>query len=110
MPKSPAKPPHLHTRSLVRALAIVLICVSAALFLSIDSVYEVLHRALAEAEPMIAAHPVLGAVVFVLLSAVSAMLAFFSSALLVPAAVFAWGNTLAVGLLWLGWLLGGMFT
>lgn len=110
MPKSPAKPPHLHTRSLVRALAIVLICVSAALFLSIDSVYEVLHRALAEAEPLIAAHPVLGAVVFVLLSAVSAMLAFFSSALLVPAAVFAWGNTLAVGLLWLGWLLGGMFT
>jgi hypothetical protein len=46
---------------------------------------------------------VLGAVVFVLLSAVSAMLAFFSSALLVPAAVFAWGNTLAVGLLWLGY-------
>ena len=110
MPTSPAKPPHLHTHSRVRALVIVLICVSAALFLSIDSVYQGLHQVLAEAEPLIAAHPVLGAVVFVLLSAVSAMLAFFSSALLVPAAVFAWGNTLAVGLLWLGWLLGGVFT
>lgn len=110
MPLPPAKPPHLHARGLIRALVIVLICVSAALFLSIDSVYQGLQRVLAEAEPLIAEHPVLGAVVFVLLSAVSAMLAFFSSALLVPAAVFAWGNTLAVGLLWLGWLLGGVFT
>jgi len=110
MPTSPAKPPHLHARSLIRALVIVLICVSAALFLSIDSVYQALQRVLAEAEPLIAEHPVLGAVVFVLLSALSAMLAFFSSALLVPAAVYAWGNTVAVGLLWLGWLLGGVFT
>ena len=110
MPTSPAKPPHLHTHSRVRALVIVLICVSAALFLSIDSVYQALQRVLAEAEPLIAEHPMLGAVVFVLLSAVSAMLAFFSSALLVPAAVYAWGNTVAVGLLWLGWLLGGVFT
>ena len=110
MSATPPTPSHPHSRALVRALAIVLICVSAALFLSIDSVYQVLQRVLAEAEPLIAAHPFLGAVVFVLLSAVSAMLAFFSSALLVPAAVFAWGNTLAVGLLWLGWLLGGMFT
>jgi uncharacterized membrane protein YdjX (TVP38/TMEM64 family) len=46
----------------------------------------------------------------VVLAAVSAMLAFFSSALLLPAAVFAWGNTVTLGLLWLGWLLGGMCT
>lgn len=110
MPATPANAPHPHARSLVRALVIVLICVSAALFLSIDAVYEGLHRLLAEAEPLIAAHPLLGALVFVLLSALSAMLAFFSSALLVPAAVFAWGKALAVFLLWLGWLLGGAFT
>lgn len=110
MPATPDNTLHPHARSLVRALVIVLICVSAALFLSIDAVYEGLHRLLAEAEPLIAAHPLLGALVFVLLSALSAMLAFFSSALLVPAAVFAWGKTLAVFLLWLGWLLGGAFT
>jgi len=45
-----------------------------------------------------------------LLAAISAILAFFSSALLLPAAVFAWGNTVTFGLLWLGWLLGGICT
>ena len=64
-------------------------------------------RILALAEPIIAAHPVLGAVLFVLLAALSAMLAFFSSAVLVPAAVQAWGIASTVFLLWLGWTLGG---
>lgn len=91
-------------------VVVVLICVSAALLLSVDLVYDGLQRLLAGAEPLISAHPLLGILVFVLLSAVSAMLAFFSSALLVPAAVYSWGSTLTVGLLWLGWLLGGMFT
>ena len=49
-------------------------------------------------------------IVFVLLAAVSAVLAFFSSALLLPAAVYAWGSTITFGLLWLGWLLGGIGT
>jgi uncharacterized membrane protein YdjX (TVP38/TMEM64 family) len=39
---------------------------------------------------------------------VSALLAFFSSALLVPVAVYAWGPTTCVLLLWGGWLLGGV--
>jgi uncharacterized membrane protein YdjX (TVP38/TMEM64 family) len=51
-----------------------------------------------------------GAAVFVVLAALSAILAFFSSALLLPAAVFTWGNTVTLGLLWLGWLLGGIAT
>jgi len=88
----------------------VLICASVALLLSVDAVYESLQRALSAAEPLIAGHPYLGAVVFVLLAAISAILAFFSSALLLPAAVFAWGNTVTFGLLWLGWLLGGICT
>lgn len=95
-------------RSLVRVLLIVLVCVMVALLLSVDWVYEGLQQLLLAAEPLIAGHPVLGAVVFVVLSAISAILAFFSSALLVPAAVFAWGNTLTVALLWVGWLLGGV--
>jgi len=97
-------------RSWGRAVAVVLLCTSAALLLSIDAVYETLQRVLSAAEPLIAAHPALGAVVFVALAAVSAILAFFSSALLLPAAVFAWGNGLTLVLLWLGWLLGGIAT
>jgi uncharacterized membrane protein YdjX (TVP38/TMEM64 family) len=89
---------------------VVLICTSVALLLSVDAVYGGLQRALSAAEPLIAGHPYLGAVVFVALAAVSAILAFFSSALLLPAAVYAWGNTVTLGLLWLGWLLGGMCT
>jgi uncharacterized membrane protein YdjX (TVP38/TMEM64 family) len=88
----------------------VLICASVALLLSVDAVYESLHRALSATEPLIAGHPYLGAVVFVLLAAVSAIVAFFSSALLLPVAVYAWGNTVTLGLLWLGWLLGGVCT
>ncbi|MFO1393035.1 MAG: VTT domain-containing protein [Steroidobacteraceae bacterium] len=88
----------------------MLIFTSAALLVSVDAVYGALQRVLSAAEPLIAGHPYLGAVVFVGLAAVSAILAFFSSALLLPAAVYAWGNTVTLGLLWLGWLLGGMCT
>jgi len=88
----------------------VLICASVALLLSVDAVYEGLQRALSAVEPLIAGHPYQGALVFVLLAAASAILAFFSSALLLPVAVYAWGNTVTLGLLWLGWLLGGICT
>jgi uncharacterized membrane protein YdjX (TVP38/TMEM64 family) len=81
-----------------------------ALLLSVDQVYESLQRALSAAEPVIAGQPYVGAAVFVVLAALSAILAFFSSALLLPAAVFTWGNTVTLGLLWLGWLLGGIAT
>lgn len=59
-------------------------------------------------EPVMRSHPVLGALVFLALSAAAAVLAFFSSALLVPAAVLAWGAPLTILLLWAGWLLGGL--
>jgi uncharacterized membrane protein YdjX (TVP38/TMEM64 family) len=45
--------------------------------------------------------------VFVILSAASAMLAFFSSMILVPVAVYAWGEWVTLALLWSGWMLGG---
>jgi len=93
-----------------RAIVVALLCVSVALLLSVDQIYDGLHRLLSATEPLIAEHPYLGAIVFVLLAAISAVLAFFSSALLLPAAVYAWGNTVTCGLLWLGWLLGGIGT
>jgi uncharacterized membrane protein YdjX (TVP38/TMEM64 family) len=107
---SAAATPTPSVRSWSRAIVVVLICTSVALLLSVDAVYGSLQQVLSVAEPLITGHPYLGAVVFVVLAAVSAILAFFSSALLLPAAVYAWGNTVTLGLLWLGWLLGGMCT
>lgn len=103
-------PGRLSTRGRSRAIGLVLICCSVALLLSVDEVYGDLQRALSIAERLIAGHPSLGPLVFVLLAAASAMLAFFSSALLLPAAVFTWGKPVTLVLLWLGWLLGGLCT
>lgn len=91
-----------------RALAVLAVGVLLVLLLSVDTLYEQLQRLLVAAEPLISAHPAWGAVLFVVLSAVSALLAFFSSALLVPVAVYTWGQPATIALLWLGWLLGGV--
>lgn len=81
---------------------------AAAAALSQDGIHAQLMQVLDAAGPVIAAHPRLGAVVFVVLSAVSAMLAFFSSAVLVPVALVVWDRWITIALLWLGWLLGGV--
>jgi uncharacterized membrane protein YdjX (TVP38/TMEM64 family) len=109
-PPNVAGRPGLQARSWSRALAVVLICASVALLLSFDAVNDSLQRALSAAQPSIAGHPRLGAVAFVLFAALSAILAFFSSALLLPVAVYTWGTTVTLVLLWLGWLLGGICT
>jgi uncharacterized membrane protein YdjX (TVP38/TMEM64 family) len=54
------------------------------------------------------AHPVAGAAVFFLFAAVSAMLAFTSSAVLVAPANLVWGKLITFLLLWGGWLAGAM--
>lgn len=90
-----------------RALGALLLCGVVVLLLSIDSLFALLQQVLEAAEPLIAAHPFGGRVLFVALSALSAMLAFFSSALLVPVAVYNWGRLATMLMLWLGWLLGG---
>jgi uncharacterized membrane protein YdjX (TVP38/TMEM64 family) len=60
------------------------------------------------AERIINDHPVTGALVFLLFSSVSAMLAFASSAVLVPAANLVWGKLITFLLLWGGWVLGAI--
>jgi uncharacterized membrane protein YdjX (TVP38/TMEM64 family) len=97
------------TRNLMRSLAILVFCVLAAMLLSVDAVYQGMQKLLMAAEPVIAARPIVGAAVFMLLAAASAVLAFFSSALLVPAALVSFGPLVTMLLLWAGWLLGGMF-
>lgn len=60
------------------------------------------------AESIMRAHPVAGSVVFVGLSAISAMFAFASSIVLVPPAVEVWGKPTTFLLLWGGWTAGAV--
>lgn len=53
-------------------------------------------------------HPLLGAAVFFLFAAISAMLAFTSSAVLVPPANLVWGKLITFLLLWGGWISGAI--
>jgi uncharacterized membrane protein YdjX (TVP38/TMEM64 family) len=49
-----------------------------------------------------------GMLAFVLLAALSAMLAFVTSSVLIPVAIYVWGPWLSFALLWAGWFLGGV--
>lgn len=91
-----------------RALILLLLCAVLALAASSDLLYSTLMRVLAAAAQLIAEHPVPGAGLFVVLAAASAMLAFFSSAVLVPVALYTWGKLACMLLLWVGWTLGGI--
>lgn len=73
-----------------------------------DPVHQAVLQVFEAAKAIIEQHPILGAVLFMVLSALAAMLAFFSSAVLVPAAVYAWGPVACSALLWAGWMLGGI--
>jgi uncharacterized membrane protein YdjX (TVP38/TMEM64 family) len=70
-----------------------------------------LHRGfvnwLAGAGSILSAHPMAGAVLLVLLAAASAMLAFLSSAVFLPAALQTWSEPVCAALLWIGWIVGG---
>lgn len=100
------KGPHhrLLQHLVIVGIVIILIGVVAAL--------EPLHRyadaVIVWGEGIIAVQPYLGMAVFVALAMLSAMVAFFSSALFVPLAIYTWGNAITMLLLWTGWLLGGI--
>lgn len=93
-----------------RIAAAVLLIGAAVAVVATDALHAPLMRMLALTERTIAANPLLGAVLFVLFAALSGLLAFFSSAVVVPVAVHAWGMPRSAALLWFGWLLGGACT
>ncbi|HKS54846.1 MAG TPA: VTT domain-containing protein [Steroidobacteraceae bacterium] len=93
-----------------RAALLAGACIILAAVASSRSVHESLLSLLEATQSIIGRYAVLGAITFVLLAAISAMLAFVSVAVIVPAAVFAWGAPVSIGLLWLGWILGGVAT
>jgi uncharacterized membrane protein YdjX (TVP38/TMEM64 family) len=94
-----------------RRAAILAVAVAVAGFLSLsEEVHRQILAALALADPLFARHPVLGAVFFVGLAALSAVLVFFSGVLLVPVGIQTWGQAGCFLLLWCGWVLGGLVT
>lgn len=103
-PKATLTPPR-HTASRVTALVLLAIVVLA--ITGSAALHETLLGLFEAAGALLQTHAVAGPVVFVLLAAGSAMLAFFSSAALVPAGVVTWGLAGTAGLLALGWLVGG---
>ena len=95
-----------HRRLVILIIAVLL----AALLAASGGIHRQIVALLVIAEPVIAAHPVWGAVVFTGLSALGAILVFVSSWLLVPIGVHAWGPVWCFVLLWGGWFLGGIVT
>lgn len=78
-----------------------------ALVVSSEAGHETLLRALHSVEGMVGRHPALAAVFVVLFTGVAAALAFVSSWLVVPFAVYTWGPGRTLVLLMAGWLIGG---
>lgn len=93
----------------VQRLALFVLAVAAVIAVaSSDGLHAWIRGLVEQLEVVVAAHPTAGMAAFVAISALSAMLAFFSSALVVPVGVLAWGETVTFALLWLGWLIGGV--
>ncbi len=91
-----------------RFWALLLAVAVMAVVVSLDSLHGWLLSFLPTAESIIRDRPVWGALIFVLAAASSAMMAFLSSAVVVPVGVYVWGKAITVVLLWLGWILGGV--
>jgi uncharacterized membrane protein YdjX (TVP38/TMEM64 family) len=91
-----------HALGLAGAIALLALVASSA------RLHGWLMSVLPVAEAIIRERPVLGVSVFVLFAALSAMLAFVSSAVIVPVGVYVWGKGISVALLLLGWVLGGV--
>ena len=89
-------------------LLLGILFIIAALIAATESLLGKSHEFLELAESAIAGHPVFGRLLFVLLAMTSAMLAFFSSAILAPIAIYTWGPIETFVMLWIGWVLGGM--
>jgi uncharacterized membrane protein YdjX (TVP38/TMEM64 family) len=91
-----------------RLIALALLVLLAVLLTLARPVHAWLLSLFAQAESAIRQREEWGMLIFVSLAAVSAMLAFVSSAVLVPVAIYVWGPVVCFLLLWTGWFLGGL--
>ena len=90
-------------RRLVLLLLVVGLLVAAS---ALEPVQEMVDGGLEAARRIIRLRQGLGLGLFVVLSAISAIFFFFSTAVIVPVAVYAWGKPATMLLLWASWLLG----
>lgn len=93
----------IRQRLLVLLLAILLV----AAIMASPAIHQAIRHLVDQVAVLVETHPVAGVVAFCLLSVLSAMMAFFSTAIVVPVAVYAWGRETTVILLWTSWLAGG---
>jgi len=91
-----------------RATVLAAILLLATVLLLARPVHQWLLSLFAMAEGAIRQQQAWGMLAFVLLAAFSAMVAFVTSSVLVPVAVYVWGPRLCFVLLWAGWFLGGL--
>ena len=91
-----------------RGLAFAMLVGLALLLMLAQPVHAWLLSLFDAAESLIRQRATWGMVTFVLLAALSAMVAFLSSAVLVPVAIYVWGPTVCFVLLWAGWFMGGL--
>ena len=98
---------HQTRRRAIELAAVVALAIALMVF---EPLHELTARLLERVTAVIAVHPSAGKAIFVVASAISAILAFFSSAIVVPAAVMAWGPRTTLLLLWIAWLAGGCCT
>ena len=96
------------TAAVKRVVGLGLLVLALGALASSDSFHALILRLIAPAERIITDHPVLGATLFIVFSALSAMVAFFSTAVITPVAVETWGAGPSIALLWVGWMLGGV--
>jgi len=108
LPPSPSPEPPARPGVTRRAAVLPSLLALAIALLAAPPVHAWLLHRFAEAEVVIRERPVAGILVFVLLTAISAMVAFVSSAILIPVAIYVWGPPLTFALLWCGWFLGGL--
>lgn len=91
-----------------RATIIAAVLVLATGLLLARPVHQWLLSLFAAAEGVIREQEAWGMLAFVVLAALSAMVAFVTSSMLIPIAIYVWGPGLCFVLLWTGWFLGGL--
>ena len=93
-----------------RLLGLALVLLAAVLVAASSQLHGRAETAVELVGALIQQHPGWGLLAFVTLAALSAMLSFFSSVVIVPVAAHHWGQATTVALLWVGWLVGGAAT
>jgi CBS domain-containing protein/uncharacterized membrane protein YdjX (TVP38/TMEM64 family) len=91
-----------------RAALLIVAVLVVAVVAAAEPLRDAVTVAVSAAEPVMGRHPVGGGLLFVLWSAVSAMLVFFSAAVVMPIAIEAFGPWTTLLLVWIGWWIGGV--